>query len=713
MPDAPSFREALISQIPALQLLVNLGYTYLNPERALAARGSRLGNVLLEDILERQIRKINRIETRGRTYPFSDSNIKPTILRLKNEPFDGPIRTNERLYNLLTLGTSLPQTIEGHTKSYTLRYIDWQNPANNVYHVSDEFSVERSRSHDTRRPDIVLFVNGIPLVVIECKRPDLDADGEKAVVEGISQMLRNQRENEIPHLFVFSQLLLAISTNDALYGTTRTPRKFWAVWSEEGDVEAEVHRLINRRLDTVGKYQLYTHREHGPSIRRYFDAHEQAGDRLPTAQDRLLCSLLRPRRLLELIYQYIVFDGGDKKIARYQQYFAIQATLKRVRQLNADGRRDGGVIWHTTGSGKSLTMVMLAKALALHPDIENPRVILVTDRVDLDRQIWGTFKACGKDVVQATSGEDLVKLVGNGKADLITTVINKLDKVAASNITEPSPNIFVLVDESHRSQYGSFHAKLRQVFPHACYIGFTGTPLTKAEKSTASRFGGFIHKYTMRQAVEDEAVVPLLYEGRMAEVGVDHTAIDQWFERVTRPLSLEQKRDLKRKFSRSEEISATEQRIQQIAYDITRHFADNFKGTGRKAQLAASSKATALLYKRYLDDFGEISSDVIISAPDTREGNDEVDEVRVPEVQGFWKRMMERFGSEKQYNAEIVESFGREDGVELLIVVDKLLVGFDEPRNTVLYIDKPLKDHSILQAIARVNRCSRARTLAT
>ena len=162
MPDAPSFREDLISQIPALQLLINLGYTYLNPERALAARGSRLGNVLLEDVLERQIRKINQIETRGRTYPFSDSNVKQAILRLKNEPFDGLIRTNERLYNLLTLGTSLPQTIDGDTKSYTLRYIDWQNPANNVYHVSDEFSVERSRSHDTRRPDIVLFVNGIP-----------------------------------------------------------------------------------------------------------------------------------------------------------------------------------------------------------------------------------------------------------------------------------------------------------------------------------------------------------------------------------------------------------------------------------------------------------------------------------------------------------------------------------------------------------------------
>ncbi len=349
-------------------------------------------------------------------------------------------------------------------------------------------------------------------------------------------------------------------------------------------------------------------------------------------------------------------------------------------------------------------MVMLAKALALHPSIINPRVILVTDRVDLDDQIWKTFLACGKQVHKAESGTDLVAAVRAGKADIITAVINKFESVAGKGFQAEDPNIFVLVDESHRSQYGSFHSKMRQIFPNACYIGFTGTPLLKAEKATVVKFGDFIHKYPMQQAVNDGAVVPLLYEGRMAELGVNQEQIDQWFERITRNLSDDQKRDLKSKFSRNEAVSRTEQRIQQIAYDITEHYRDNFKGGGFKAQLAAASKEMAILYKKYLDDFAEVSCEVVISPPDTREGNEEVDNTTSPVVEAFWKRMMERFSNEENYVREIKSSFARADGVEILIVVDKLLTGFDEPRNTVLYIDKPLKEHSLLQAIARVNR---------
>ncbi len=349
-------------------------------------------------------------------------------------------------------------------------------------------------------------------------------------------------------------------------------------------------------------------------------------------------------------------------------------------------------------------MVMLAKALALHPTIVNPRVILVTDRIDLDDQIWRTFLACDKKVHKAESGADLVDAVQKGKAEIITTVINKFESAVDKGLKDTSPNIFVLVDESHRSQYGSFHSKMRQIFENACYIGFTGTPLLKAEKATVLKFGDFIHKYPMQQAVDDKAVVPLLYEGRMAELGVNQEQIDQWFERVTRTLNDDQKRDLKSKFSRTEAISQTEQRIQQIAYDITEHYRGTFKGHGFKAQLAAANKEMALLYKKYLDDFGEVSCEVIISPPDTREGNEEVDNTKSPVVEAFWKRMMERFGSEDKYIQEIKSSFKKADGVEILIVVDKLLTGFDEPRNTVLYIDKPLKEHSLLQAISRVNR---------
>lgn len=704
MPNTPSFREELISQIPALQLLMGLGYEYLTPDDALAKRGGKFRNVILEDVLLKWLNEHNRIRFQGQEVPFSESNLQSAIRQLREEPYDGLVRTNEKIYELLTLGVSLPQTIADDTRSFTLNYIDWKHPENNVYHVSDEFVVQKRRSDETRRPDIVVFVNGIPLVVIECKRPDKETtSGEKSVSEAITQHIRNQKDDEIPHLFQYSQLLLSISKNEARYATTKTEKKFWAAWKEETNIEDEVQRLINTPLPDSAKRALYTHREYAPAIMHYFEDLERAGRRLPTAQDRTLYSLLRPERLLELIYQFIVYDAGIKKIARYQQYFAVKETLARVDHLD-NGVRSGGVIWHTTGSGKSLTMVMLAKALTLHPNIQNPRVVLVTDRIDLDKQIWNTFHDCGKTVSRAKNGKDLIKLIRENKTDLITTVINKFETVAKEKITDSNPTLFVLVDESHRSQYGKIHAMMKRVFTDACYIGFTGTPLLKKEKSTAAKFGGIIHPYSMRHAVEDNAVVPLLYEGRMAELDVNKSAIDTWFERVTQNLTEDQKTDLKRKFSRAEEVNAAEQRVAQIAYDISEHFKQNFQGTGLKAQLATSSKDTALKYKRYLDEFGVVSSEVIISAPDTREGNEEVDNTKDPEIEGFWKRMMERFGTEDKYNDELIAQFGTEDGFEILIVVDKLLVGFDEPRNTVLYIDKSLKEHAVLQAIARVNR---------
>ena len=328
----------------------------------------------------------------------------------------------------------------------------------------------------------------------------------------------------------------------------------------------------------------------------------------------------------------------------------------------------------------------------------------LTDRVNLDDQIYGTFKSCGKSIEEARSGKHLIELVRSSKADIIATVIHKFETVAQARVTDDNPNVFVLVDESHRSQYGRIHSKMRRVFRRACYIGFTGTPLTRREKNTAAKFGSFIHKYPMRQAVADGTVVPLLYEGRMVELDVNRKQIDRWFERVTRGLSEEQKADLKRKMSRAEEISGAEPRLLEIAYDISEHYRRNFQGTGFKAQLATSSKAQALKYKRYLDELGMVSSAVVISAPDTREGHEELDAAEEDAVQAFWRQVLKRYGSEAAYNRDVIADFARSDGVEILIVVDKLLVGFDEPRNTVLYIDKPLRDHAILQAIARVNR---------
>lgn len=702
----PSYLEERVSQIPALRLLMAMGWTYLPPQQADVMRGNRRSNVVLTGVLLPWLRQHNHITHRGQTVPFSEANLAQAVGLVENVPLgEGLLKANADLYELLTLPKSFEQMVGGDKRSFDLRYIDWANPANNVYHVTDEFSVTRRGFTDSRRPDIVLFVNGLPLVVIECKRPDKQAaNGENAVYAGVNQLVNYQTPDEIPHLFAYSQLLLSVNTNEALYATTKTDKKFWATWVEELQDEAALTALINTPLTDDQKSALYDWRSEARTIRPYFDSLDAAGLRQPTAQDRTLSALLRPARLLELAYQYLVYDDGQKKIARYQQYFAIKATVERVAHLGPDGMRAGGVIWHTTGSGKSLTMVMLAKALALHPNIPNRRVVIVTDRIDLDDQIWRTFRACGVSVAKANSGQHLIELIRSPRHEVITTIIDKFDAAARAKLRDLSPDVFVLVDESHRGQYGSSHAQMREVFPNGCYIGFTGTPLMKKDKQTAERFGGFIHKYTMRQAVADGAVVPLLYEGRMVNLNVNREMLDQWFERRTRDLSESQQADLKRKMSRAGEINRTAQRMTLIAFDIAEHYKRNFRDSaaGLKGQFATSSREQAIEYRRLLRDEG-ITCEVIMSAPDTREGGDP-DGSPSERVNAFWREVMGKYGSEDVYLREVLKSFHAADGLEMVIVVDKLLVGFDEPRNTVLYVDKSLREHGLLQAIARVNR---------
>ncbi len=694
----PSFLEDHISQIPALQLLQNMGYTYLRPAEAYLERKGKLSNVLLEGILENQLKKINRIKYKGTEKEFSDENIYAAIQTLKDVPFDGLIRTNEKIFDLISLGKSLEQTIKGDTKSFTLNYIDWQHPTNNVFHVCEEFEVECTGTREVRRPDIVLFVNGIPLAVIECKRPDFKDPLEQA----ISQHIRNQSNDYIPRLFTYSQLLLAVTKNEEAYATAGTAAKFWAKWRERDNVAAQVTALINKPLSKEQKTKLFAERYR--YVRDYFEDLELEA-RAITEQDLAIYNLCRPERLLELTYKFILFDAGEKKIARYQQYFAVKNALARIKRFEDTGKRTGGVIWHTQGSGKSLTMVMLAKAIALDSEIVNPKVLLVTDRVELDDQIYRTFHHCGKDPVKARTGRHLLQLLGGNKEAIITTTIFKFESaVKAQKYKDESKNIFALVDEGHRTQYGEAHTKMHKVLPNACYIGFTGTPLMKKQKNTARQFGGFIDTYTIRQGVEDKSIVPLLYEGRHVLQEVDQKGIDKWFEAVTKPLTSSQRADLKRKFSTANQLNKAERKIYLTAFDVSEHYSQTWKGTGFKAQLTADSKLSALKFKKYLDEFGKVTSEVLISAPDTREGNEDIYRVGEEEVQAFWKRTLEKYGNEEDYNKQLINAFKHGDDPEIIIVVDKLLTGFDAPRNTVLYIARSLKEHTLLQAIARVNR---------
>ena len=677
-----SFLEDHISQIPALQMLQKLWYKYLTPEEALEFRGWKTSQVILESVLRVQLHKINKLSISStKTSAFSDWNIEKGILSLKELPFnEWYISASEYAFNLLTLWKTLEQSVDWDKKSYNLQFIDWENIENNVFHVTEEYEVMRMWSNKSYRPDIVLFINGIPICVIECKRPDM----KKPIEQAISQHLRNQQEDWIRSLYVYSQLLMSIATNKALYWTTWTPEEFWAHWNEKFESEKDEEKY-KARLQKLK--ELW-----------------ESNDLLYTLQDEYLVNLCDPKRLLDLIFGFVLYDDWIKKIARYQQYFAIKKTMKRISNVSSWKRR-GWVIWHTQWSWKSLTMVMLAQALIWDKKIRNPKIILVTDRTDLDMQISETFKKCWVIVNKATTGKDLVDLLESTSDAVVTTVINKF-VAAVKSVKKPlvSHDIFVLIDEWHRTQYGDFSIQMQRTLPNACFIAMTWTPLMNKEKDTANKFWWIIDSYTVDQAVKDKAVVPLLYEGRHVEQKVNSKAIDLYFERISADLSIKQKADLKKKYSRKDHLNVADQKINAIAWDISLHYKENWQGTGFKGQLVCQNKESAIKYKKFLDEIWIVSSDVVMSAPDDREWEDSVYEKSEDLIKRFWARMMDEHGTTKKYNDNIISRFKNKKDPEIIIVVDKLLTGFDVPKNVVLYLTRKLQSHTLLQAIARVNR---------
>jgi type I restriction enzyme R subunit len=661
------YLEDNVSKYPAIELLCKLGYTYISPEECMRERGTLTG-VLLKDILRKQLSRINQFEFGGVTYKFTADNIEKAVSDLDEPLTDGLIRTSEKIYDALMLGKSYPEKLsDGTSKSFNLKYIDWDNPDNNVYHVTEEYSCDSWDRQKNARPDIVLFVNGIPFAVIECKAPMVSEE------QAVEQMIRNQGKDYIPQLFKFAQIVVATNKNAVKYATCGTGKRFWSIWKEQDT--AWLDKLVEQHV---------------------------AG-RTPTRQDRDLISLLAPERLMKLTKFFVIYDANVKKICRYQQFFAVEEIIRTVNTDDAAGNRQSGVIWHTQGSGKSLTMVMVSKYILETMRSLNPRVVIVTDRKELDKQIAKTFSHTRLSPARATSGKHLIELINSGSADVITSIINKFNTVESSGLKNSSRDIFVLVDESHRSNYGSLAAKMRTVFPNACYVGFTGTPLMKSEKNTMARFGKLIHTYTIKDGVEDNAIVPLIYEGRFVDQNVDEENIDLWFNQVTKRLNPAQRADLRDKWSSMKRLASTEARIKRIALDINLHFVEGYKNTGFKAMLACNYKRDAIRYLKCFDQFDDLTAAVVISAPDMREGSEEVDESTDNVVVDFWNRMMAQYGNADDYEDTIKNKFI--DGeIDILIVCSKLLTGFDAPLTQVLYIDKELKEHGLLQAIARTNR---------
>ena len=546
-------------------------------------------------------------------------------------------------------------------------------------------------------------MNGIPFVVIENKRPT------ESLKKAGSQLIGYQSEDNIPQLFHFAQLLLTMNRLEARYATVGTQAKFWQTWRDEEDRDEAIAPFANRPLTDAEKDALFS--GDFAMARPYFEAMAGEGERALTAQDRTLFALCRPERLLDLVRRFTVFEGGVRKIARHPQFFGIRKAVERVKQLDLNGIRKGGVIWHTQGSGKSLTMVMLGRALALDKDIPNPRIIIVTDRDDLDRQIKGTFKSCEMEPIRATSGTHLVQLIRE-RAPLVTTIINKFDTATRRRRCGRRRRQYLRPGRREPSHPDGTLRWLRHVRPQDASHPPEGL-LSRLHRHTAlnerEEHARYLRwpdpRYPIGEAVADGAVVPLLYEGRMIGQQITGDAIDRWFDKISQGLTDKQKADLKRKFSRigragrrrgrpyarrrstSRSTTGSIGRIRDSRRSSWRHRRRPPCASRRRSTRSATSPARSSSRR-----------------PTTMRATRRSTRNRTDLVRRFWAQMMDRYKTEEEYNRQIIDSFKGSGDPEILIVVSKLLTGFDAPRNTVLYICKSLREHNLLQAIARVNR---------
>lgn len=667
-------------QDKVIELFKKLGYKYLTKEEALKERDNNLNNVLLKNILEERMTNFNYFLFRDKKYAFSINNIKKAIEDLDFTLIKGSSTANEKITSKLIEGESYVEKIGDKQDSFSINYIDFKNIENNVFHITEEFEVNRNAIDEkikTRRPDLVVFINGIPIAVIELKNAVVNVE------EAITQMIRNQEQNEIPNLFKFTQLLICANDDKVKYGTLGTTSKFYAVWKdkEQYDYNKSKDALIKNEESRIQK-----------------EIKEIIKDRVINDIDITLYSFFQKERFLDILEYFIIFDNGIKKVARYNQYFAIKKIMERIKQTNDEGKREGGVVWHTQGSGKSLIMSMLTKIISRK--IKGSKIVVVTDRIELDKQIEKTFNDTGISVKRAKTGTGLINLIKEG-ATIITTIINKFENVFDKRVVVDSPDIFILVDESHRTQYGDFADKMRKVFPNACYIGFTGTPLYKSEKSTAKKFGGFIDTYTIRDALKDEVIVPLYYESRLPKIMIkDKEAMDNEYDAILEECADtdEEKKIFKRNI-RGGRILISYEVLENIVDDIIEHYNKNLKNTKFNAMFAVGSKFEAMRVKEIFDKKNALTTAVIISEDDDRNANTEQKKYVINEA----KKLYKDYKDDKNYQEKMIAKFKRGD-LDILIVVDKLLTGFDAPTAQVLYIDKYLKDHGLLQAIARVNR---------
>ncbi len=605
---------------------------------------------------------------------YSEELINKAIFALKKEANinsnDDLFTANKEVYSMLRYGTS--KKVDAIKRLEHVDFIDWENPINNHFAIAEEVTIKGFKE---RRPDIVLYINGIAIGVLELKKASQSAS------QGIRQNISNQSKYFNPWFFTTIQLVLAGNDSNGLfYGTTKTEEKYFLKWKEDNDVYNPDEILL----------------------------------------DKHIIQFCNKERLLEIVHNFVIFDFGTKKLCRPNQYFGIKEAQKYL------ANKEGGIIWHTQGSGKSLTMVWLAKWILEN----NPkaRLLVVTDRTELDEQIEGVFLGVGETIKRTKSGADLVSILNNTSPRLICSLVHKfggkeenatdefVTALKQSKDFQPKGEFVVFIDECHRTQSGDLHKAMKSILPeNSIFIGFTGTPLLKKDKKKSLEvFGRYIHTYKFDEAVKDGVVLDLLYEARDVDQHVlDQKGIDDWFEIVTKGMNDLPKAELKQKWGTMQKVLSTKSRLERIVFDIKKDFITKprLKDGRGNAILVSRSIYEACRYYELFQSFG-IKKCGIITSFEPNENTIKIEETGNGETEKkeqfeIYQKMLKDYGFT---DAESFEKFAKKKfkdepaNMQLLIVVDKLLTGFDAIHCSYLYIDKQMQDHGLFQAICRTNR---------
>nr|WP_204612839.1 type I restriction endonuclease subunit R [Defluviitalea raffinosedens] len=683
--------EETLVELPAIEYMQNvLHYDFIHGKELIPEKGERetFTEVILGNRLKKALRRLN---------PWMDEDNLNKSVRYLSRPENlgtSLLEINEKLYDaIVDLKFTVDQDIygNGQKKPQTVYFIDWENVDNNDFLVTRQFEV-KTLSGKSIFPDIVVFVNGIPVVVLECKSPFLERGkneniGKKEAFEQLRRYMNERDRNTLegnPRLFYTNFFTGILNKYHAYVGTISSKYNHYLEWKDPYPIKRD---------------QVSGIKENG--------------------QNLFLQGLLEKNNLLDIMRNFIVFETDNgvtiKKICRYQQFRAVNKAIKRLKE-GKDPLSRGGVVWHTQGSGKSLTMVMLARKIKRTKELSDATIVIVTDRIDLDKQIYATFIRTLSKITTPERADKIAtmkRLLSEAQPKIIMTTIQKFEseteereviengKKIKKKFILPYPvlttksNVIVLSDEAHRSQYKDTASNMRTALPNATFIGFTGTPIDKRDKSTPRTFGGYIDKYGIKEAVDDGATVKIVYEGRMPQLHIKDSSLDELFNEAFEDRTDEEKEAIKQKYANKKAIVESKDRINDIAIDILKHYRDNILPNGFKAQIVCVSREACVRYYKALmehmkDIIGEeLECKVIFS------GN-----LNDP------PHLKEHFTSKAEQEI-IIDRFKmpiEKDKLCFIIVKDMLLTGFDAPIEQVMYLDRPLKEHNLLQAIARVNR---------